>query len=370
MIRWLSLTLLVCASALGLVACGGGDSGAGGGGDPSAVLKETFGASKEVKSGQLTLGLKVNTKGLANVNGPIGLKLTGPFQSQGGKELPSFDFTAQIDLSGQSLQAGAVATPDKGYLKFAGSSYVLSDALYKQFKDGYAEQAECNEGKDTGVSFKALGIDPSRWLGDAKDAGSEEVGGAKTTHITATIDVPAFLEDVNRILGRTGGAQQADPCAADAAKSQADKQGGRTLTEAEREQIAKGITSASVDVWTGEKDRTLRRLNIKLAFDVPADQRSGLNGLSSGDVAFDLVIAKLNEDQTIKAPAGAKPLEELQQALGGAIPGLGAGSSGSGSSGSGSTGGASASGSKYDQCVADAGADVSKLQQCADLIGQ
>lgn len=385
MTRWLSLMLLVIACALGLAACGGDDSSSGSSDDPAAVLKETFGAGKEVKSGQLGVSLRVNTKGLANVSGPLGLKLTGPFASRGGTELPKFDFTAQLDLSGQSLRVGAVSTDDKGFITVGDQAYEMSADLYKQFRDGYAEQAKCSDDKGSGVSLGTLGIDPSKWLSNAKSAGEEQVGGAETTHVTASIAVPAFLQDVNRILGRTDTDPADDACADDAAgdsgSSSSEKSGSRQLSQAERDAIAKGVTSAKVDVWTGKDDRTLRRLNIKVAFDVPQDKRAGLNGLSSGDITFDLTFGNLNEDQEIAAPKNAKPLTDLQGALGGIAGGGGASGSGSGS-GSGSSGGGTATtpapsgangasgGTKYDQCVQAAGTDIGKLQECAQLIGQ
>lgn len=372
MTRWLSLLLLVCASTFGLAACGGDDSSSDSG-DVNAVLKETFGAGKEVKSGQLGVSVRVNTKGLESVDGPLALKLSGPFQSRGSGELPKFDFTAQLDVSGQSLRAGAISADDAGYVRFADQAYQLSDQLYQQFKDGYAEQARCTEenaDEDAGVSFRTLGIDPSKWLGDAKAAGEEKVGGADTTHITASIDVPVFLEDVNRILSRTGGQQPEDPCADDAASSEGQSGGATQLSEKDRQAIADGVESAAVEVWTGKDDRTLRRLNIKVAFQVPEDERKALNGLSSGDITFDLSFADLNEDQTIEEPKDAKPLSELESALGGSIPGIsGAGGSG-GTSTAPSAGGTAAGGSKYEQCVQQAGSDIGKLQECASLIGQ
>jgi hypothetical protein len=104
---------------------------------------------------------------------------------------------------------------------------------------------------------------------------------------------------------------------------------------------------------------------------VPEDQRKGLNGLSSGDVTFDLTFAKLNEDQEIAAPKDAKPLSELQGALGGAVPGLGGSDAGAGGGTSTTpSSGSSGAGAKYDECVAAAGTDVAKLQECAQLIGQ
>jgi hypothetical protein len=374
--RSLLLALLaLCACALGLAACGGDDNESG---DATAILKETFGEGKDVKSGRLDLAFRLNAQGLQNVEGPIGLRLSGPFQSAGKSQLPRFDFQVALDAGGQALSAGAVSTGEKGFVKFQDQAYALSDELYEQFKKGYAEQAKCSEEQgQEGVSFRSLGVDPGAWLDDAKTAGSEDVGGVKTTHITASVDVPRMLEDVNRILGRTD-AQSTDPCADEQQQEgQPEREGSRQLSEEDRKQIADAVKSAQVDVWTGEDDRILRRINVALKFEVPEAQRERAGGLRSGDLRFDMTIGALNEDQKIATPADAKPLEELIGQFGGQVPGLGgAGGSGSGGSGSGGSGsgsggsGAGAQSSEYQQCVADAGQDVVKLQQCSELIGK
>jgi hypothetical protein len=367
--RSLLLVLLaLCACALGLAACGGDDAESG---DASAILDETFGAGKDVKSGRLELSFRLNAQGLQNINGPIGVRLSGPFQSVGKGELPKFDFQASLDAGGQALTAGAVSTGEKGFVKFQDQAYVLSDELYEQFKKGYAEQAKCSEERgDEGVSFRSLGIDPGKWLTNPQTAGTEDVGGTTTTHITAGVDVPKLLDDVNRVLGRTD-AQQADPCADEQPQEgQPKEQGSRQLSEEDRKQIAEAVKDARVDVWTGEDDRILRRINVTLRFEVPEESRESARGLRSGDLRFDMTIGALNEKQTITAPENARPLEELTGALtagGAAQPGTGGGAAQPEQQPQGEQ---QPSGSKYEQCLADAGQDVEKLQDCGQLIGQ
>jgi hypothetical protein len=360
------LVLVLCLAALGLVACGGGGDDDG---DVSEILADTFGEGKEVKSGRLDLSVKLNAQGVPQLSGPVTVRLSGPFESSGSGELPKFAFEASLEGGGQALKAGAVSTSEKGFVTFQDQAYVLSDELFKQFKEGYAEQARCNEqrgkGSGTTTTFSALGVNPRAWLRDAKKAGTEEVGGADTTHITGTVDVPKLLEDVNRILARTDTSARQDPCAEQDGSGKDEQQGSRTLSEAQRKQIADAIKSAKVDIWTGAEDRTLRRINVAVKFEVPEGERKDAGGLRSGDLAFDMTIGALNEEQDISEPEDAKPFEELLQQLNGT---LGGGGSGSGSGG-GAQGGATG-GSKYEQCLADAGQDVAKLQECADLVGQ
>jgi uncharacterized membrane protein YgcG len=366
--RWLVSILLALVCAAGLAACGGD----GGDADPRAVLRETFGSGKEVRSARVDLALQLDTEGIASVSGPLALRLSGPFASTDPKKLPRFDLTARVEASGQSLEVGAISTGEKGYLTVQGQAYELSDDLYKALADGFARQAQCADERD-GVSLRALGIDPERWLTSPRNAGTDKVGGADTIHVTAGVDVPRFLEDVNRILGRADARRGADPCDEEGDEASRRGAGRRQLSKAEREAIAQGVKDASVDVWTGEDDRMLRRLRLAIAFEVPEGERAALNGLERGEITFDLTLGALNEDQDIEAPEDARPLSDLERALSGVGGALGGGS-GSGGSGSGGSGGAgSGSGgtsSRYLQCLEDAGRDVKKLQACADLVGR
>src|SRR6185436_17596771 len=108
----------------------------------------------------------------------------------------------------------------------------------------------------------------------------------------------------------------------------------------------------SVEIYTGKDDTTLRRMVVDM--DVAADQ----NGQkTSGTLGLDFQLLDLNEDQSIEAPSGAKPFNDLLGQLGGLGLG-GAGSSGSGSSGSGAGGASAEDLKKYSDCVSAAGSDT------------
>jgi hypothetical protein len=376
------LVLVLLACALAFTACGGDDDQ-----DATELLAQTFGGGGEdVKSGRLDLSVRLNAQGLAELSGPVTARMSGPFQSTGKRELPRFDFNVAFGAQGQDIKAGAVSTGDKGFLRFDDQAYDIGADLFKQFRDGYAEQAKCTEeqgDKGGGVTFQALGVDPRRWLREANKAGEEEVGGAETVHISSRIDVPRFLEDINRVLSRTDLQQrQADPCNREP-DTEAEKSSSRQLSEQDRKQIAEAIKDARVDVWTGKDDKIMRRLNVALRFDVPEAGRRQARGLRSGDLRFDMTLGAVNEDQEIKAPSGAQPLEQLGERLGGQVPGLGgAGAPAPGAAAPGDaapgavpgTGGTAAPGgeqsSEYLACVAQAGNDVVKLQACQDKVGR
>jgi hypothetical protein len=351
----LLVAALLAVAATVFVACGGEDDQ-----DAGAVLSETFGSERTVRSGRLDLALDVRTEG-GTATGPIRLRLSGPFQSTGARQLPRFDFTVDLAASGQTIRAGAVSAERGGFVRFQGQTYDIGRELFEQFRRGYAEQSRQNSDRD-GVSFADLGVDPRRWLRNPRVEGSEEIGGADTTHVTGSLDVPVFLQDLNRIIER------------------APRQGGdraRPLSEQERRQIEQAVRNATVDVYSGEEDRILRRLHVDLGFAVPEAARERTQGVSGGQVGFDLTIAGVNEDQEIRAPTGARPLSELTQRFGGAGAAGGSAAPAPGGQGSGGggqqprqPGGAAAGGAEYERCINEAGADVSALQRCAELIGR
>lgn len=360
--------LLAALAALVLAACGSSDKAPS---SAQGILKDTFGPDKPVKSGKLDVAVAFDATGLQGVDGPVKLTLKGPFQSQGGSTLPAFDFDLGLTAGGTTFTAGAVSTGKAGFLKFQGTAYALTDEIFKQFKVGYeasAKSAKSAGKKDSGPSFRTLGVDPLRWLSAPKKLGTETVGGAETTHVSATVDVPKLLADVDTLLkkaGTIGGA------AGQAAAGVPDG-----LTSAQRKQIENAVTSATFDVWAGKDDGTLRRLDVKVAFDVPQADQARAGGLQKGTVALTLLIADLNEKQAVEAPKSSRPLSELQAAVAQLLGGVTGGGTttpegaGSGSgTGSGTTeGGAATPQSAYTACLAEAGTDIAKVNDCAKLL--
>ena len=346
LMRLRSLLIVVSAAlALGLVAgCGDNGSTADGSTDVNQLLKDTFSGNKDIKSGKLDISLTATGGGQQ-----FAAKLSGPFQSTGTGKVPKLDIDASLEGSGQNLQAGITSTGDQAFVSYGGTAYEIAGPIFQQFKAQYEQQASQN--KD-GQSLATLGIDPSKWLRNARNTGTVKVGDTDTVKITGDVDVPTMLDDVNhalaklRSLGGAGAAGIPDQ-----------------LSEKDKQQAADAIKQLGVEIYTGSDDKILRRLVVamKLAVD---------NGGSteSADVKFDMQFLDLNEDQDIKAPDNPRPFEELTsklQQLGlGGLGGMSGGSSGSGS-GSGSSQKAL---EKYSQCIQDAGSDNAKIRKCADLL--
>ena len=343
------LLSLLLALAVLVVACGGGsDDEASSSTDVNELLTQTFTGSKEVKSGNLDLALKIAAQGgESQLDGPVSLSLAGPFQAQDDGQLPKFSLEAAFEGAGQSIKAGATSTGEKGYLSFQGTDYVVEDQVFQQFKAGF-EQAQ-KQGSDQNQSFASLGMDPRKWLTDPKNEGDAKVGDEDTIKITGGVDVGRLLDDVNTALGKASslGLQDADL--------------PERLTAEQKRQVTEAVRDPRVEIYTGKEDKILRRLVINLGID---DEASG----TSGTVAFDVSITELNDDQDIAEPADAKPFSDLLGQFGGLGLG-GAGGAGSGGSGSGSSGGGSSEDlEKFSDCIAAAGDDTAKARKCSELL--
>jgi hypothetical protein len=342
--------LFVLVALLGMAVvtgCGGGSSGksASSSTDVNQLLKDTFSGGKAITSGKFDLAVRIDAKGgSSTTQGPIAVSLTGPFQSQGKGKLPKLDLEAKLQGAGQNITAGLVSTGDKGFVKFNGTSYAITDAIFAEFKKGY-EQAQAQAGKQKGQSLATLGVDPRRWLTNPKNAGEAKVGDTDTIRITGDVDVPKLLDDVNTALEKTR-----------SLGVQGSQSLPQKLTPAQRKQAADAIKKLSVEIYTGKDDRILRRMVVALTADAQGQ---------SADVNLDLQLTDVNHDQTISAPSGAKPFDQLLGQLGGLGLGTGGTSSGSGTSGSGAT---SQNLAKYSKCIQDAGSDAAKAQKCADLL--
>jgi hypothetical protein len=348
------LLFLIASLALVLAGCGGGGSEADESTDVNDLLTKTFSGEHKVESGRMDLKLRIDAQGgqASQLEGPISVTLAGPFQTQGKGKLPKFDMDAAFEGAGQNLKAGLASTGDKAFVNFQGSDYVVSDEVFRQFRAGY-EQAQKQGTEDKGESLATLGIDPRRWLTNAKNAGEAKVGDTDTIKITGGVDVGKLLDDVNVALekARGLGVQGSD--------SLPEK-----LTDEQKRRAAEAIKGLTVEIYTGKEDTTLRRMLINM--DVQADQAQ--SGATSGTLSLDFSLLELNDEQEIQAPADPKPFDELIGQFGGL--GLGGGAAGGDTgSGSGSDAGASAEDlKKYSDCVEAAGSDTQEAQKCAELL--
>lgn len=345
--RGLALLCLALAAAL-LTACGGGSSS-----DAKDTLNKAF--STPIKSARIDLELTLQLNGIKQLNGPVKLSVQGPYETGGSKTIPKADWDIAASAAGQNFSAGFTSTGDNAWVGFQGQNYEVGTAAVAQINKQIQQAAGQNKKK----GLSQFGIDPRNWLKDAKDEGTDKVGGVDTDHVSATLDVGKLLDDLNRIVKKAGGSTGT----------------AAQITPRQKQQIQDVVKNPTFDVYVGKDDNIIRRLSADLSFNVPSDKQAQVGGLTSGTVSFSIEFSDVGQPQTIKAPANAKPLSELTSQLGGLGSVLGGGqtgsgaSGGSGSSGSGSGGPSSKALQAYSNCLQKA--DPSKpaeLQKCAALL--
>ena len=354
-VRAVVALLALVLAAFALVACGG-SSGGSGSGDAQTLLKQTFTGTHNIKSGKANVQIGVDIQGgSSSIPSPIKLAISGPFESVGSDRLPKFDLALDVNAAGQGLKAGLTSTSDQLFVDFGGTSYEVPAQLLDKLKASYKQsQQQSSSAKKTSLS--SFGLDPLSWLKDPTVQGTETVGGVATEHISAQVNVSALLDDLDKALAKLK--QQANLPGA------AAKQIPSSIPASTRTEIEDAVKTATIDIWTGKDDHTLRKATLALHVEPPASKR----GPKSLDLNLGIELSDLNQPQTIAAPSSSRPLSQLlgqfQGLFGGALGGLGASSG----SGTGSAGGNAAATRAYGQCLQNAAGDATKMQACSSLL--
>lgn len=290
-LRAVSMVVMVALAAL-LSACGGKSSS-----DVKDTLDKAF--STPIKSANVNLDVNLTLDGVKELNGPIKLNVQGPYETGGKKTIPKVDVDIAASAAGQNFTAGFISTGDNAWVSFQGQDYEVGSAAVAQVNK-QIQQASAQ--KRSGLS--QFGIDPKNWLKDAKDEGTETVAGVETDHVSATLDVGAFLDDVNKLVQNAG-------------RSVTGATRPPRLTPSEKKQIEDVVKNPRFDVYVGKDDDIIRRLSADISFKVPEAQQGQLGGLTGGTLSFSIEFADVGRPQTITAPKSSKPLSELTQQLGG-----------------------------------------------------
>jgi hypothetical protein len=369
--------LIICALALpvpaAIAGCGGDDSSEV---DPQTVLDETFNNSTKISSGNLSLSLNGSVEG--SQSGSFEASLDGPFQADPDKpgSIPELDLTGSLsgEAAGQSISfdGGLVVTENNAYVEYGGTAYEVGAQLFNRFKQAAAQSAKQQSGKGEGLSFteafkrgceasiKQQGGDPSAcdidfesWLADLNSEGTEDIEGTETDHVSGTVDVDAMLGDLIALGSSLPQAAASTPSAE------------------QIQQISDAISDASFDLYSATDDHTLRGLDFDLGIDPSQIPDAEDSGVESIDLSLSLRLGAVNEQQTISAPSGAKPLADLLRQFGidpSSLGGLtGAGLTAPG--GSAGWGGNADAAQNYLDCVAAAGNDPAEINKCASEAG-
>lgn len=272
----------------------GGLSACGRGSRPSAaaLVKETFSSHVPIASGRVELALAV-TGGAAN---GFSLHLEGPFQGAGAGRLPSFALALQLVSGSQSASAGALSTGGRLYLEIGRSWFAAPASAARALEAGY-ERGSGSGAPQQGLA--GLGMEPAVWLTHPRVAGTASIGGERTTHVVAGLDVARFLQDVARL---SSAAELLGPA-------------GAALAPQRIAALSGSVRSGRVDIYSGASDHLLRGVAVGARLAPSSAAGSGPGVSSAGLLAFALRFSALNRPQSIAAPARARPAAELARAL-------------------------------------------------------
>jgi hypothetical protein len=291
------LSVVSCACLL--AACGGSSGGA------QSLLEDTFSGHTPIESGKIDLSFAVSPAGRGASPKPLAVRLSGPFQSGGHGKLPRFALALDLSAAGHALTAGATSTGSALFVQLAGTWFSTPSSTYAALEQAYAQATAKASTAKARSSFSSLGIEPGRWLSDPTELGTTTIAGVQTVHLTASIDVAAFLADVSK-LSQAGGALGLSSPATGAASS---------LSAAAIAEAAKSIKSAHVDIYTGQDDHLLRRLEVSATVTGTPQTQALLGGLESAGVKVVLEFSDLNKPQTISAPPNPQSSSQLLPAL-------------------------------------------------------
>lgn len=354
-----TLALLTTAFA----ACGGG----GGSEDPQSVIDDA--TLEGITSGTLDLELGIKSEGAEG--GDLKVSVSGPFQSGGKGNLPQFALDAKakgtLESEPVDFEGGLTVLSDRAFVNLKGTEYEVDPTTFGIVRSNF-EQAEQNGDEETGggevtaCQEAAAGLEVGDFVENLKNEGSAEVEGTDTTKVSGDLNVGGAIDAIIKLT-------ESPAC-----RSELEAAGPLPLSELEsaKGEVAKAIKKAHVDVYVGS-DNIIRKLAAELVVEPKGSSHEKV------EVEFELALGGVNEEQEIKAPANAKPLQGLFEELGvnplellegsseGGLGGLLEGLTEGGSSGGSSSGSGSASpGTDAIECLENARTPAD-LQKCANL---
>jgi hypothetical protein len=299
-----SLVLLAAFAALAAIlsACGGG--GGGSSEDPQKVIESaTF---EGIESGEMDISLDVKSTG--DDAGNLTASLSGPFQSTGKESLPelALAISAKGDAEGENIdfEGGLTVLGDRAFIAYNGTNYEVDPTTFGFIKSSFeeAEQEGSKESPDAEVTAcqkAAESLDLGEFVDNLENEGSEDIDGTGTTKLSGDLDPKTAVEAVIKLAEEP------------ACSSELDATGALPLDELKEQQseLTDAIKDAHITINIGEDDHIPRKVTADMTIEPKGTGETA-------EVEFDVTLSKVNEQQTIKAPAGAEPIEKLFEQLG------------------------------------------------------
>lgn len=365
--RTLSVFVALIALASAVAACGSGGSDS-----PQSIVDEA--TLQGIGSGKVDLAVDVGVKG--KKSGNVKADLSGAFQSQDEAEYPELDlsFAAKGSLGGKDIdrEGGFTLLGNKAYVGYEGTEYEVDSTTFSFVKSMIKQQGG-GQGKSSEIAAcqeAAAGLELADFVENLKDEGSVDVGGTETTKVSGDLNASTAVEAAGEILDDPACSEQLSAATPLPSAAELEKAKGT---------VKDSVKSAHAEIYVGD-DHIIRRITAEMTIEPPQDSKGSTKRV---DLELDLTLTGVNEEQTISAPKGTRPLSDLflklginpiellgalqngggSQGLGNLLESLGS-AGGSGGGGGGGSGGGRQS---YYECLGEAQTPVD-IQNCTGLL--
>jgi hypothetical protein len=316
--------LLVAGLALTAAACGGSGSSsststsstgsASGNSDAQAVLSSINANVGDQGPQNISVKLSATISGSpkdptlgAFLTKPITLTLSGPVDTKAKQTDLTFELAAgPIKVDGGVREVGSAE-----YLEVNGKWYVLPANALSSATGTSTGTTSSSSSVNPGALLQAFG-DPKKLFTNAKLAGTDDIGGIKSDHVTGDIDLAALVRGISSAASSTSGTSASPVSPAQIASSV--------------KSLEQYVKSASADLWVGQSDKQVHRFatTIDGATDASTKASSGIDGFK---ITLD-VSATPTKTPSVSAPSNPAPIAQLENDLGGLLGGLSASASG------------------------------------------
>jgi hypothetical protein len=298
--RAVSVAASLLTAALALTACGGttqtSSSPAVGavGGDGTALTKQAAGPNRAARRGVVDGRVTFTLTGLPGYE-EFSAGVSGPFSDDGTTSLPDY----QLEIGARDYGVGLTSLGGQSWVSLGSTGYALPENVRRRLVTSAAKGSN-----GLTRTLEQFGIAPWRWETRQRIAGFERIDGVAVVRISTGAEVGRILRDANTLLGfmESLGITRAVGLP-------------REIGPEARRAIFHNVTSFTANSWIGVKDHVLRRSGFTMRFEVPAQDRSKVAGISGGTVVGELNITGVGRRQKISAPATTGSIDDFRIGL-------------------------------------------------------
>ena len=251
--------------------------------DATEILAQTADRLGEIRSGEIELALVVDSKSAAAAD--AGFELRGLFALGTAGSLPTMR-VRYTEIAGERRRTvTVVSTSERAFVEVGGRPYslprreveVLREAIRGLHESGGLEQLRLEE-----------------WVEEPELVEGGTAAGTATERVAGRLDVTRALDDLVE-LARPFAAVGLDGLLRDA------------------DLVRRAARSGTIDVYTGEKDRLLRKLRIgvDVGLDVPGVLRDALGAVVGANVRLELAVSRPNRRVVVREPDDPLPYSAL-----------------------------------------------------------